>query len=179
MEKTMDEILDRAFKSGKQHELESGGCPQCTLAGIFEALDTENDDVFRAATGFADGVGLTGDGHCGALSGGTMAISYFFGRKKEDFPKMMKQIKANILSKKLHDQFVEKYGTCRCTDIQTKLVGRFYNLYDPAEMEAAMKVGMMDKCSTLVGEVARMATKIILEEREREALKQKEGKSLA
>ena len=179
MEKTMDEILDKAFKSGKQHELESGNCPQCTIAGVFEALDIQNDDVFRAATGLADGVGLTGDGHCGALSGGTMVISYLFGRKKEDFPKMLKQIKANILSKKLHDQFVEKYGTCRCTDIQTKLVGRFYNLYDPAEMEAAMKVGMMDKCSTLVGEVARMATKIILEEREREALKQKEGKSSA
>jgi len=52
-------------------------------------------------------------------------------------------------------------------------------MYDPAEMEAAMKAGMMDKCSTLVGEVARMTTKIILEEREREALKQKEGKSPA
>ncbi|GAI53560.1 unnamed protein product [marine sediment metagenome] len=179
MEKTMDEILDKAFKGGKQHELESGNCPQCTIAGVFEALDIQNDDVFRAATGLADGVGLTGDGHCGALSGGTMAISYLFGRKKEDFPKMLKQIKANILSKKLHDQFVEKYGTCRCTDIQTKLVGRFFNMYDPAEVEAAMKAGMMDKCSTLVGEVARMTTKIILEEREREALKQKEGKSSA
>jgi len=179
MEKTMDEILDKAFKGGKQHELESGNCPQCTIAGVFEALDIQNDDVFRAATGLADGVGLTGDGHCGALSGGTMAISYLFGRKKEDFPKMLKQIKANILSKKLHDQFVEKYGTCRCTDIQTKLVGRFFNMYDPAEMEAAMKAGMPDKCSTLVGEVARMTTKIILEEREREALKQKEGRSSA
>jgi len=179
MEKSMDEILDKAFRNAKQHEMESGGCPQCTIAGIFEALDIQNDDVFRAATGLADGVGLTGNGHCGALSGGTIAISYLFGRKKEDFPKMLKLIKANLLSKKLHDQFVEKYGTCRCTDIQTKLVGRFFNMYDPAEVEAATKAGMMDKCSTLVGEVARMATKIILEERERETLKQKEKKSQA
>ena len=177
MEKTMDEILDKAFKNGKQHEMESGNCSQCTIAGVFEALDIQNDDVFRSATGLADGVGLTGDGHCGALSGGAKAISYLFGRKKEDFPKMLKQIKACLLSKKLHDQFIEKYGTCRCTDLQTKLVGRFFNMYDPAEMEAAMKAGMPDKCSTLVGEVARMTTKIILEEREREALKQKEGKS--
>ena len=83
MEKSKGEILDKALQRAKQHEMESGGCPQCTLAGIFEALDIENDDVFRAATGLADGVGLTGDGHCGALSGGTMAISYLFGRKKE------------------------------------------------------------------------------------------------
>ena len=179
MEKSTGEILNKAFENGKRHEMESGGCPQCTIAGIFEALDIENDDVFRAATGLADGVGLTGDGHCGALSGGTMAISYLFGRKKEDFPKMMKQMKACILAKKLHDQFVEKHGTCRCADIQNKLVGRFFNLYDPAEMEAAMKAGMMDKCSTVVGETARMATKIILEEREREALKEKESKAQA
>ena len=32
-------------------------------------------------------------------------------------------------------------------------------------VEAAKEAGMVDKCSTLVGEVARMATKIILEER--------------
>lgn len=179
MERSVDEILNRAFKSAKQHELKSGGCPQCTIAGIFEALGIENDDVFRAATGFADGVGLTGDGHCGALSGGTMAISYLFGRKKEDFGNIMKQLRACILSKKLHDQFVEKYGTCRCADIQTKLVGRFFNLYEPTEMEAALKAGMPDKCSTLIGEIAKMTTKIILEERERESLKEKEGKSQA
>ena len=173
MQKSINDILNKAFQSGKQHEMESGGCPQCTIAGIFEALGIENDDVFRASTGLADGVGLTGDGHCGALSGGAMAISYLYGRKKEDFPKMMKLLKANILSKQLHDEFVEKYGTCRCVDIQKKLVGRFFNLYDPAEMEAAVKAGMMDKCSTLVGETARMATKIILEEREREASKEK------
>ncbi len=59
---------------------------------------------------------------------------------------MLKQLKACMLAKKLHDQFVEKYGTCRCADIQTKLVGRFHDLYDPAEMEAATKDGMMDKC---------------------------------
>jgi C_GCAxxG_C_C family probable redox protein len=160
-----ENVLNKAFESGKRHEMKSGGCPQSTIAGIFEALGIENDDVFKAATGLADGVGLTGDGHCGALSGGVMVISYLFGREVRDSGDMMKQVPALILSKKLHDRFVEKYGTCRCADIQTKFVGRFFNLYDPKEMEAANKAGMMDKCSTLVGEVARMATRIILEKK--------------
>lgn len=162
----MDDIINRAFGNAKQHELESGNCAQCTIAGIFEALNVENKDVFRAATGLGDGVGLTGDGHCGALSGGVIAISYFFGRELEDFSKVRKQLKACILSKKLHDEFIEKYGTCRCADIHKRLVGRSFNLYDPAEMDAARKAGIPDKCSTLVGEVARIATRIILEERE-------------
>jgi len=167
MEKSLNEKLVIAFENAKKYEMKSGGCPQCTIAGVFDALDIENDDVFKAGTGLADGVGLTGDGHCGALSGGVMAISYVFGRDKKDFGDMRKLLKANILSKKLHDQFVEKYGTARCADIQTSLVGRFYNLYDPSELEAAVKAGMMEKCSTLVGEVARMATQIIIEEQER------------
>jgi len=171
MDEIDENVLKKAFESGKQHEIKSTGCPQSTIAGIFEALEIENDDVFKAATRLADGVGLTGDGHCGALSGGVMAISYLFGREGKDAGDMMKQIPALIMSKKLHDQFIEKYGTCRCADIQTKFVGRFFNLYDPNEMEAAYKAGMMDKCSTLVGEVARMTTKIILEKRK--SLKEK------
>jgi C_GCAxxG_C_C family probable redox protein len=170
-----ENVLNKAFESGKRHEMKSTGCAQSTIAGIFEALGIENDDVFKAATGLADGVGLTGDGHCGALSGGVMAISYLFGREGKDSGDMMKQVPALILSKKLHDQFIEKYGTCRCADIQTKFVGRFFNLYDPKEMEAAFKAGMVDKCSTLVGEVARMATKIILEKRE--SLREKAGQA--
>jgi C_GCAxxG_C_C family probable redox protein len=172
MEKDTEKILTKAFESGKRHEMESGGCSQCALAGIFEALDVENADVFRAAAGFADGVGLTGNGHCGALSGGVMAISYLFGRKKEDFGDMMKLLDSCILSKKLNDQFLEKYGTCRCADIQTKFFGKFYNLYDPSEFKAAAKAGVLDTCSTLVGEVARMTTEIILEKRESLAEKQ-------
>jgi len=166
-----EDILQRAFDRAKAHELASGGCPQCTLAGIFEALGVQDGAVFRAATGLADGVGLTGDGHCGALSGGTLAISYFFGRSLEDFGDIMKQLKACMLAKKLHDEFIEKYGTCRCCDIQKKLVGRFYNLYDPKEMEEAFKSGMPEKCSTLVGETARMAARIILDEQKKVAQK--------
>ncbi|MBN1381175.1 MAG: C_GCAxxG_C_C family protein [Deltaproteobacteria bacterium] len=171
MNKSREDILQEAFNRAKQHELKSGGCAQCTIAGIFEALGVEDGGVFKAATGLADGVGLTGDGHCGALSGGAMAISYFFGRSLEDFGDMMKQLHACILAKKLHDQFVEKYGTCRCANIQEKTFGRFFNLYDPKEMEAGSKVGMPEKCSTLVGETARMAVKIILDEKERLARK--------
>ncbi len=161
-----EELLDKVYETAKSYELKNGGCAQCTIAAIFDVLGVEDEGTFKAATGMADGVGLTGDGHCGALSGGAMAIGYFFGRGREDFGKVMKQVKACLLSKKLHDGFVGKYGTCRCADIQTKLVGRFYNLYDPEEMKAAFKAGLPDQCSTLVGEIARMATRIILDERE-------------
>jgi len=163
MTKNIDEVADRAFEIARAHESQSGVCSQCSIAGIFEALEVENDDIIKAATALADGVGLTGDGHCGALSGGTIAISHFFGRERKDFGQFPSDFNSFILAKGLHDQFVEKYGTCRCADIQKRVLGRFYNLYDPVDLEAALKDGMMEKCANLVGEVARMATKIILE----------------
>ncbi len=162
MEKTKDDILDTAFNLAKQYEMKSGGCPQCTLAGIFDALGIDNDDVFKAATGLADGIGLTGNGHCGALSGGVLAIGYLFGRDKKDFGDMMKLIEANLLSQKLIERFLEKYGTCRCAELQTSFFGRFFNLLDPNDLQAALQAGMLEKCSTLVGDVARMTTEIIL-----------------
>ena len=160
----IDQILDRVYRIAKNYELKSGGCAQCTIAGIFEVMGVDDESVFKAATGLADGVGLSGDGHCGALSAAVMAIGYFFGRTREDFGKVGKLLKACTLAKRLHDEFVEKFGTCRCADIQKESFGRFFNLYDPAEMKAAFEAGMPEKCSSLVGETARIATRIILEE---------------
>ena len=161
-----EEILGKVYETAKAYELKGGNCAQCTIAAIFEIMGVEDEGVFKAATGLADGVGLTGDGHCGALSGGTMAISYFFGRSK--------QIKALLLAKKLHTEFVEKFSTCRCADIQKKQFGRFFNLYDLEDMKAALKAGMPEKCSSLVGETARIALKIILDEQETKKIKSDE-----
>jgi len=162
-----EEMLEEVFKRAKAYELAGGNCAQCSLAAIFEVLDVDDENVVRSATGFADGVGLTGDGHCGALSGGTIAISYFFGRKKEDLGKMGKQLKALLLAKKFHERFVEEFSACRCHDIQVRQFGRFFNLYDMEDMKAAVAAGMAEQCSTLVGKAARMALAVILDEQAR------------
>jgi C_GCAxxG_C_C family probable redox protein len=168
MEKSRDIILEKAFESALNYERKCTGCAQTTIAGIFEALGIENDDVFRSASGLADGLGLTGDGSCGALVGGAMVIGYLFGRKKKDFSDMMKPMTSYMLTKRLHDRFVEKYGTCRCYDIQKSLMGRTFNLYDPSELKQATEYGMIDHCSKVVGTSARLATEIIIDEMDRQ-----------
>ena len=162
-----EEMLEEVYKRAKAYELRGGNCAQCSLSAIFEVLGVEDDNVVRSATGFADGVGLSGDGHCGALSGGTMAISYFFGRKKEDLARVGKQLKALSLAKNLHEQFVQEFSTCRCHDLQIKQFGRFFNLYETDDLKAAIAAGMAEQCSTLVGKAARMALQIILDEQEK------------
>jgi len=163
MEESKDLILEKAFKLGKKYEKECTGCAQTSIAAIFDALGIWNDDVFKAGSGLADGLGLTGDGSCGALVGASMVIGYLFGREHKDFKKMMKPLKSYALVKELHDQYVEKYGTCRCYNVQESLMGRTYNLWDPKDLNEAFKSGMMEHCSELVGNIAKLATKIILD----------------
>jgi C_GCAxxG_C_C family probable redox protein len=166
-----DEIANKASKLAEEFEKKCTGCAQTTIAGIFEALGIRNDDVFKAASGLADGLGLTGDGTCGALVGGAMAISYLFGRERKDFEDMLKPMKSYLLARKLHDQFVEKYGTCRCSDLQKSLMGRTFNLLDRKEFNEAIEFGMVNYCSKVVGTAAGLTTIIILDELEKEKTK--------
>ncbi len=171
MEKSRQEIKDRAFALAKKYETENGNCAQSVFAAVTETLGMENDVVLRAATGFADGIGLTGDGHCGSLSGAVMAISYLFGRKKEEFHRRGKMMKALLLCRELENRFMSEYGTCCCHDLQVKFYGRFFNLIDAADLEAAVKAGVIERCSSLAGEVAGMAVELILEQLEKDAAK--------
>ena len=169
MSESVDEISNRAFELAQQYEKECTGCAQTTIAGIFGALDMWNEDVFKAASGLADGLGLTGDGTCGSLTAAAMVIGYLFGRERKDFGDMMKPMRSYVLSKALHDEFVERYGSCRCYDVQERLMGRTYNLYDRDELREAFSSGMLDHCSALVGEMARLTTRLILEEKAKES----------
>jgi len=158
-------ILKKAFDLGKKYESECTGCAQCAVAAVFEALDIWDDNVFKSASGLADGLGLTRDCACGALVGASMVISYLYGREHKDFKDILKPFKSYELVKKLHSQFIEKYGSCRCENLQISFTGRAYNLWDPDEIaEAFAPGGLIDYCPDLVGNVARLATKIILDE---------------
>ena len=157
--------LENAYKMAEENEINCTGCAQTTIAAILDVLEIESDDAFKAASGLADGIGLTGDGSCGALVGGAMALGLVFGRERKDFKNPMAAMKSYLLSKELHHDFIQKYGPCRCHDIQTKLMGRTFNLYDKNDMKEAGKLGMMAHCSKVVGNSARKTIEIILNEK--------------
>ena len=76
-----------------------------------------------------------------------------------------------MLSRQLETRFMGEYGICRCCELQTKFFGRFFNLMEPSELEAAIKAGVLERCSSLAGQVAGMATELILEQQEKDAAK--------
>ncbi len=170
-EKQKADLADSAQRMAADYERKCTGCAQSVVAGLLDALGIEDagEGVFKAASGLADGIGLTGDGSCGALTGGCMVIGLLFGRERKDHQDMMKPMKSYLMCKELHDHFMEQYGSCRCFDIQTRLMGRTFNMYDPKELQEAFTSGMMDHCSGVVGRSARKAAELILAEKDKEA----------
>jgi C_GCAxxG_C_C family probable redox protein len=173
--KNWDQIAERAGELAAEYERTCTGCAQSAVAGLRDALEIDSEDVFKAASGLADGIGLTGDGSCGSLTGCAMVIGLIFGRERKDHRDMMKPMQSYLLCKELQEDVVREYGSCRCHDIQQKLMGRTYDLLDPKQLEEAMKEGMLEHCAGVVGRTTRRAAEMILRERPPEAIRSQTG----
>jgi len=166
VDKSNEELLKKAYDLGFKYEQEYGGCCQCAILAIQEAMGIENDDVFKAGTGLVGGIGATGAGSCGALIGGAMAISSRIGRERKNFrdPERISW-QTYELAKKLHEKFVAEYGSGNCFDVQKKIFGRSFNLWDTDDQKAFEKAGgHVDKCPSVVGNASRWAVELLLEQ---------------
>ena len=161
-----NDTAEKAYQLGKKYEHDFGGCSQCVVAALQDAFDIRNDDVFKAATGLAAGGGACIDGNCGAYSGAIMMLSLLQGREKADFADSTGAMFKNFtLVSKLHDRFIQEYGSVICRDVQTKKFGRPYYLADPGEFQKFEKAGAHEvHCPEVVGEAARWAAELIIGE---------------
>ena len=90
------------------------------MGAIKEATgDIIGDDVYKAATGLAGGIGNSGN-TCGAITGGVMAMGMFYGREftnKEDPEEIQRQ--THRMAQALVNRFQQEYGGVTCREIQT------------------------------------------------------------
>lgn len=161
--------VEEARELASGYEKKCTGCAQSVVAGVLDALKIDSDDLFKAASGLADGIGLTGDGSCGALTGGAMVLGLLFGRERKDHEDIMKPMQSYLLCKELHGDFIDRYESCRCRDIQMKLMGRTFDMYDPGQLKEAFELGMLEHCAGVVGLAAQKTAEIALRERSDQA----------
>ncbi len=166
-EQSKQKIVENAFRLGKHYESTCTGCAQSAVKGLLDAFELQNEAVFKAASGLADGIGLSGDGSCGALTGCSMILGLLFGRDRENHQDMMAPMKSYLLCKELYDFYIHEYGSSRCHDIQARIMGRPFDLLSPADLKKAWKIKMIDHCSDVVGQAARKTAEIILREENR------------
>jgi C_GCAxxG_C_C family probable redox protein len=156
------ELSKKAYELAFEYERNYGSCPQCVLLAISKTFDLRMDDVIKAGHALAGGAGLSGYGTCGALSGGMMSLSFVYGRAVEDIDKG-RFLNSYRLAKLLYDRFVEEFGGCSCRDVQKKIFGRSFNMWDSGEYkEFEAAGGHIDKCPDVAGKVARWVAEIHL-----------------
>jgi len=166
MEKTKQELLDKAYELGFEYEKVYRGCSQCVIAAIQDTLDIRDDSVFKAGTGLAGGGGLTGIGVCGGYVGAVMVISQLLGRERSNFedPEGIRY-KTFELTRKFLEDYTRELGSIICRDIQLIKFGRPYYIADPDDYEKFEAAGAhVDKCPDVVGRAAQLAVGLILDE---------------
>jgi len=161
------DLLKKAETLAYQYEKKYGGCAQCVLGALKNTIGGISDDVFKAGTGLAGGVALNGAGTCGALSGGVMALSMYLGREYNNFadPQRVRTDSAKIC-KKLVDRFETEFGSGNCKDIQRRVMGRSFNLWNKQDHQDFLAAGgHEDKCPMVCGKAARWVIEILQEGR--------------
>ncbi len=158
-------LLNKVYRLAFKYEQEHHYCSQCTVAALLEVFQIKSEELFSTSFALGGGLANTCEGTCGALAGGAMIISYFYGRRRKEFFEGIPNKKANYLTKELYDRFIQEYGSCLCKDVQKKIFGRSFNFWDEKEKELfEASGGHIDKCPTVVAKTAQWTFKIIKEE---------------
>lgn len=132
---------DRAFELEKT----VGCCPQCVLTAVDECVGGIGDAVIKASHGLSGGGALEGQGACGALTGGLVALGTRRGRDADKLGKGrgMGNFK---WGKELTRRFEEEFGGTTCVQLQERFTGRTWNLWNPVDyMRFDKKRG--DRCA--------------------------------
>ncbi len=145
----MSKINMNAIKTEAEQLYRDGDyfCSEAVIATIRKHFDPDMpEQAIAMGSGFPVGIGGC-QCVCGAVSGGVIALGYFFGRVT---PKDAKIQKAMALSKELHDSFQNNHKVLCC-----KVLTKGMELGSPVHME---------QCIAFTGEVAAKTAEIIARE---------------
>ena len=153
------ELGDEVYEAAVCYELDYGCCPQCVLSAVQEAVGLVEDQTIKASHGLSGGGGLMGQGTCGALAGGLMALSVKKGRDRSMFDKG-KYVSNFNKGRELVEKFRKEFDGITCEDLQKNFTGKTYDMWDAKQYsEFDRNRGM--KCAHASGTVARWVIEML------------------
>lgn len=172
LKRTKSEIIKKAEELGIEYEARYKGCGQCTFLAIIDALrwgglelvseDTE-DRLFSGICLLTAGVSMTGDGTCGAVASGVLAIGLALGIPRESQDVSLLRDGCAVVRNSILEKYYREYGSILCKDVQRKFFGKAWDLTSD-EMSHEF-LGITQGCTIM--QTAMWTTEIILDEFER------------
>lgn len=158
------QLVERVYEAAYEFERTNGCCPQCVLAAVQDVMGVGDDGLFKASHTLTGGGGVTTKGTCGALAGAMLAVGFAHGRERQEFGAGPRE-SSFLLGRRVFDRFVGEFGSPICAEVQTKLMGRSFDLWDQDDFEAFLAAGgHEDKCPKVVATAAGIAADILLDE---------------
>jgi hypothetical protein len=166
------DIIKKAEELGVEYEAKYKGCGQCTFLALIDALrwggleiipeDTEGR-LFSGICVLTGGVSMTGDGTCGALASGVLAIGMALGIPRESQDDSILRSSCATVQKTIVDKYYREYRSLLCKDVQRKFFGKAWDLTSD-EMSQEF-LGITKGCTIM--QTAKWTTEIILDEFEK------------
>jgi len=161
---TGNKKLDRVEQRARELMQKYHNCSQCSLVAIQEVYGMKNDELAKATSGFASGMGIASV--CGGLIGAALALSTKYGRDVSVFTgteeeAMEKSRIATENTGKLAKWFEREFGNLTCHDLRKAHLGIELNGGIPWQNELMKELGMNTRCQEIVGKTARRAAAML------------------
>lgn len=158
-----EKLIKAVYQRGHELEQRYYGCAQCVVGAIQDYFPL-NSALFKAATSFSGGLASSIEGPCGALSGGVLVLSYYFGRSREEFSDIGLLRRPGPLVLDYWKRFKDTYGGDTCRQIQMHLFGMAYHFLDGDEYRRYEEAGgHSDKCAAVVGQAGAWIAEILID----------------
>lgn len=152
-------LPDQAYEKAVKYELDYGCCPQCVLATVQETVGGVDDQTVKASHGLSGGGGLMGEGVCGALTGGLLALGARYGRDRDKLDRG-RYINNFKKARELTERFRAEFGGLTCRDLQQQFTGRTWDIWNAAEYQAFDAARGM-KCAHATGTVTKWVVELL------------------
>ncbi|MBA7501194.1 hypothetical protein ES704_03956 [subsurface metagenome] len=169
---TKEEIIKKADELAVEYEARYRGCGQCTFLAIVDALrwgglelipEDMEERLFPGICVLTAGVGMTGDGTCGAVASSALAIGIALGIPREGQDDSLLRAACATVRNTILDKYYQEYRSILCKDVQRKYFGKAWDLTNDEMRRECL--GISHGCTIM--QTAKWATEIILDEFEK------------
>ena len=150
---------EQAYEKAARYELDYGCCPQCVLATVQETVGGIDDQTIKASHGLSGGGALLGEGVCGALTGGLLALSTKYGRDRDKLDKG-RYINNFKKARELTERFRAEFGGVTCQELQRQFTGRTFDMWN-AEDYKAFDEARGKQCARATGTVTKWVIEML------------------